>query len=160
MLLLALLRGLPAGNERLPFFLPYFLPPLCLIPLRQLLLLFLGQVLEFIKLVVMEGNSSCTFPRLLAISTQTTLVRFIPSTRDIGFKIIPPLLCGVCKNWARGCQESECILKVDAIVSIILTYCSHSSKDRWTNHLEGIKEVSDLCPIIWDLNWNMLNTLS
>jgi hypothetical protein len=133
---------------------------ICPIPLGQLLLLFLGQILEFIKLVVTEGNFSCTFPRLLAISTQTTLMRFTPSTRDIGLKKKPPLLCGLHKNRARGCQESECILKVDALVSIILTYCSHISKDRRINRLEGIEEVGDLCLIIWDLYWNMLSALS
>ncbi len=63
---------------------------ICLIPLPQLLLLFLGQVLESFELVVTEGDSSCTFPWLLAISTQTTLMRFTPSTRGIGFKRNPP----------------------------------------------------------------------
>jgi hypothetical protein len=88
-------------------------------------------------------------------------VEFTPSARDIGLKRNPPLLCGLCNKRAGRCQESESVLKIDMLVSIILLmYCSHSSKDQWVNCLEGIKKIGDLCLIIWDLHGNMLSTLS
>jgi hypothetical protein len=109
-----IVAGATSRQRALTLLLAIFLAStICLILLGQLLLLFLGQVLEFIELVVTEGDSSWTFPRLLAISTQTSLMRFTPSTRDIGFKKNLPFFAA----FARTGQESA--KKVNAFLKLI-----------------------------------------